>query len=892
MAVAVDIVGRAGVMSQIDEAIRSGRAGTARVLSLIGAAGSGKSTLVEAAARMANSGDLVLRATGHPAETELPYAALHQLLRPIESSLGTTLRGALALEATVPGDRMTIAASLLELFSTLASDRFTLLLVDDVHWIDVASRQALTFCARRLDADAVTLVMSGRATPETTVVGTPVVLDPLDDESALAILRDRHGRLHTAVAERIIAAAEGLPLALIEIGDALNEDQRSGAASLPDILPVGPTIGRLHAPRLDRLDDRAVRALVIVALEPGTAATLTDALQAAGLSNADLAIPESLGLVRLADGHWTFSHPTVRSAVLERADASLVRASHVLLAARTDGAVRAWHLHRASTGPDPMVGAALAAAAEQAETRGALVEAADCWIASITHTPVIGRQYAAMERAAECLLATGMATRAGELIERLIEAAPAAATRLRWQGSQVGLGLWLLKPVDVDYAELVSRAARIVDGADADVAEDALTAVAVSCYTRGLEPPDDLVDLMRNHGRRGGRTVHLVDESLRGAPAAADALAGPWVDGLVPPRSMAETAGIVIAAYVLLWLDRIDDCQRLIARLETFDLPPLSGLRATSRQLAAICALRRGEWVLAELELASALRIATDGELATLATSNQLHQAQLAVWRGHYAMAERLLEEAESRFPIRAPWAIFANRLVRAAIRANAGEYADAAALYAEAESVELDRAFGAPSLNCRLSDHVAVLARLGRTGEARAVIERYRAFTAAHRAPTSLGAIELELGRLDRDVSAFERALAHFRAAVSRFDEARCLLVWGETLRRRRQRGEAAVRLSEARTIFAALHATPWEARARTELAACGVRRIEEPIDPALAVLTPREYEIARIVASGLTNAEAAQRLFISARTVGYHLANTYQKLGLRGRDELGQYF
>lgn len=891
MTVVGSVVGRTTVMSQIADVVRSGRGGHARTLTIIGTTGTGRSTIIDAAASLAESDELVLRCAGHPDETELPYAGLHQLLRPIADRLDTAVRGALSLERTTPADRMTISAGVLETLTALAREQFTLLLVDDVEHLDAETRQVLAFCARRFEEDAVALLLTGSPGCETTA-GRAVVLDPLDDESALAILRARFGKLHTTVAERIIAAAGGLPLALLDIAGALSADERSGASSLPDVLPAGPAIRRLHGPDLGRLDSRTVRALVIASLGPPEHELLCRSLERAGLAIADLGPAERLGLIRSSNSRWEFCPPTVRLAVLDRADAPTVRATHALLATHADGTRRAWHLHRAALNGDESIGADLATAALEAVGRNAPAEAAEYWLASTTHTSDPQRRYAATEQAVECLLEIGLTQRANRLIDELIATAPDPVSDAQWRTRKAIVDLWRSQSTDTNkHADLLTRVAELSTAPTNGVAEDAWMTIAVACDVWSLDRPDGFTDLLPARAI-GIRPVFAVTDAVRGVPGAVSALAGDWIDDLPQPRSLSETSATILAGYTFLWLDRVDTCERLVERLESFDLPEQPTLHATSLQLAAVCALRRGDWHDADQKLTAALQIAADGDLAMAEMSNQIHQAQLAGWRGQYEIAARMLRRTEQVDATDAPWAAFASLLTQASIEVGHDRYEAAAALYARAEQVELNHAFAAPSLNCRFTDHVDTLVRLERLDEAREVIERFRDFTAVRPTPTGAGALALAQGWVDADLSAFAVARDHFRAAVDRFAEARCLLAWGEALRRRRQRAAATPPLSQAHDIFVSLDAMPWVARARAELEACGVRRASEPVDPALSILTPREYEIAEVVATGLSNAEAAQRLFVSARTIGYHLANTYRKLGIGGRDDLARYF
>jgi DNA-binding CsgD family transcriptional regulator len=898
----VHVVGRSQETSALRHALDTARAGRARHVVILGPAGSGKSTLLAHADELAGPDALVLQASGHPAEVDLPYAGLHQLLHRLDGELDDVLRAALAIGPGDPADRMAVAASVVQLLARLATGRLVVVLVDDLQWLDTASRQVLVFAARRLDADAVCVVAAARDdADELAAVATSLPLEPLRAVDSSALLDAAHPDLVPAVRAAVVAAAQGLPLALREIGGALSTGQRAGTSPLPDPLPLGPALTRLHVARLDRLSTEARHAVLVAALDDLPADELDAALAQVGCSLGDLVEAEALGLVDLHDRRCSFSHPTIRAAVIASAPRGEVERAHATLAGTSGDAVaRAWHAHR-SGGRAPIdVGQALVAAAERSEQLGRPDEAARCWRAAAEHAPDEPERFARAERAALAFLDAGLLGQAAEVVAGLASSAPDDLARARWVAHQLGIALWSSSPASLGDEGLRALAASLVDrsggagapevGESLAVAHDLLSVMATAHLILGVEPPGDLLVRARagSLAATGAPSVTgAVLDAMRGDQAALDDLATRWVDHVGPPRSLGEAMDLTTAGYALLWFDRLGACERLVARCSAFDVAPRSATSAVTHLFAGLCAQRRGDWARASLELGTAAEIADHGGLPIAHGVIAHHRALHAAYCGDEALSAAVLERSRRDPGAASPWSRHVGHCVTAIGHLGRGQLELAVPSFEAAERIELDHGLTdfQPGLSYRLNDHVNALVRLGRPEAAEDVVGRVERHD---HWPGVEAAVTLAQAQVHSDPALFEAAYERCRLAVHRFDEARVLLLWGEDLRRRRRRRDAVGKLRPALELFTAMGAVPWAERASAELAAAGVRRAPVAGTSPLAALTPREHAVALAVAAGATNAEAAQQLFISVRTVGYHLGHVYSKLGVHDRGAL----
>jgi AAA ATPase domain len=407
------LYGRTAECAAVDRLLEDARSGRSGVLVLRGEAGVGKSTLLGYAAERAKGGPAgmtVLRAAGVESEVELPFATLHQLLRPLLDRVGrlpepqaAALHGTFGMAAT-PSDRFLLSVGVLSLLAEAAEERPLVCLLDDAQWLDQASADALVFVARRLAAEGIVLLFAARD-PEVRrfdAAGLPELqLAGLEDAAAADLLAARSQAMAAAVRDRLLRAAAGNPLALVELPAMLEPAQLDGRAPLPDPLPVGARVERAFADRIERLPPATQATLLVVAADDtGEVATALRAGRLLELDGLALGPAEAAGLVRVAGGRVEFRHPLVRSAVYRNAGFAERRAVHLALAESMDGADdadrRAWHRAAVAVGPDEPVAAELERSAERAQARGGYAAAA-----------------AALERAAEL---TGEETaRAGRL---------------------------------------------------------------------------------------------------------------------------------------------------------------------------------------------------------------------------------------------------------------------------------------------------------------------------------------------------------------------------------------------------------------------------------------------------------------------------------------------
>ncbi|HEU4942850.1 MAG TPA: AAA family ATPase, partial [Gaiellaceae bacterium] len=385
------LVGREPDCVRIDELLDRARRGRSGALVLRGEAGMGKTALLDYAAEHAE-GMTVVRALGVEYEFELQFSGLLELLRPLFEHLpeippqqAEALRSALGLGEPKPYERFTICAATLSLIAAAAEANPLVILVDDAHWLDLATDDALLFAAKRLVADSVAILLAVREGGERTFRAPALdqlTLTTLDPEQCAVILAGEARRpVAPEVAEHLCAATEGNPLALVELGDLLSADQLAGREELPDPVPAGPTLERAFAWRAERLPEDSQRALVIAAVSlSDETETIVAALESLGIGRDALEPAEDAALLSLAEGRIRFRHPLVRSAVFHGAAPSGRREAHRALAEalrdRDDPERFAWHLAGAAIGVDEEAAKALEVAAKQAQQRSSYAAAA------------------------------------------------------------------------------------------------------------------------------------------------------------------------------------------------------------------------------------------------------------------------------------------------------------------------------------------------------------------------------------------------------------------------------------------------------------------------------------------------------------------------------------
>jgi DNA-binding CsgD family transcriptional regulator len=877
------------------------RRGESRSLVLRGEAGIGKTALLEHLT--ASASDLtVVRAVGVESEMELAYASLHQLCGPLLDRLDKlpapqrqAMEIVFGLSAGGAPDRFLVGLAVLSLFAAVAEERPLLCVVDDAQWLDQTSGLTLAFVARRLLAEPVGIVFGAREPGQELRHMPELEVRGVRESDARALLSSAvRFKLDEAVRDRIVAETRGNPLALLELPRGMTAAQLAGGFGLLGAQALTGRIEESFVRRLELLSDDARRLLLVAAAEPtGDPLLLWRAAERLGLGPADAEAAEAEGLVAIG-GRVTFRHPLVRSALYRSAATEDCRTVHLALAEATDRQAdpdrRAWHLAAAAAGPDEGVALELERSAGRAQARGGLAAAAAFLRRAVTLTSDPAR------RAVRALAAAQASLQAGEFDAALRLAATAEAGPLdEFQRALVGLlraqvtfaaGLWS------DAPPLLLKAARRLESFDLDLARETyLTAWGAAGLAEDVAARDVLVEICR---------------AVRALP---------------PPPGEPRPRDVMLDGFALLITEghaaATPTMQRAV--LAVADIPVEDVLRWGWMTAGASAAVWDHEgWLASCTRQVQVVRDA--GALAAL----PIHLTYLGmgiVWTGDFAGAASLVAEIDSvaavtgsRFP---PYTLLrlralqgregeASAAIASAIEQFGGQgttalraYWAAAVLYnglgryAEATSAARRATIGA--LNhwiptWVLPELVEAAARGGDAGLAREAIERLAKTTQPCGTEFALG-IEARCRALLSDGAAAD---ALYREAIEwlgrtrlRPELARAHLLYGEWLRRENRRVDARVQLRTAHEMLATIGMEAFADRARQELVATGEKVRKRTVETR-DDLTAQERQIARLARDGLSNPEIGARLFLSSRTVEWHLRNVFTKLGISSRREL----
>jgi len=894
---------QAGVTALLDAA----RRGHGGALVVRGDPGIGKTALLADAAARAGDDVQVLRTQGIESESPLAFAALHRLLLPLWGRLATlpgpqahALRAAFGEVGGDVGDRFLVFLAALSLLAEAAEDAPVLCLVDDAHWLDEASAAALLFVARRVQLERVAVLFAARAggAREFSSEELPVlVLAGLDDEAAGALLAERTG---TPVAEpvhrQLVERTGGNPLALLQLPAQLSTDQLAGRAPLPERLPRTEAVERAFLDRHERLPADA-RALLLVAAvdDSGRLATVRRAAARLDAGDAALEAAERSGLLHVEDGRIELRHPLVRSTIHDAATSSERRRAHAALAEvlgeEDDPDRRAWHRAAAAVGPDPDVVGELDAVADRAQRAGGPEAAAAAWARAAELSPTrAGRAFRRWSAARAAWLAGAVAS-ARELADAALREADdpglhADVARLRarieWNTGSIHVGhrMVLLAARDVapsspDRAREMAMfaAALAAFGADSGTAVDPV----------GLVPPPAETDTPRRrcfaHLLVGLDAVargdgHLAGIELRRAFAVAEEL-GEDDQDLLPNLGIAA-----------LQLGDDEAALRWHGQL-------LSRARATGAVVMVLYSLTRlglteiatGEWTAAGTAASDrALQLARDTGQPGLTGLPLALRALVAVWRVEPEADARLA--AAEEVAATGPMGILdepIRDILHWARGVRIGDTPDQALRHLSRISSGLVSRLAAV-------DRVEAAVRAGEAATAERWIEDLERFADSVGTPWVAAAAAHGRALVAEGtavVAHFEEALAHHGEAGHPFDRARTALAYGEYLRRRRRRVDARAHLRTAVELFDDLGATSWAEKARSELRASGETARRRVPDAAVG-LTPQELQVARLVGRGTSNREVAAQLFLSPRTIDFHLRNVFAKTGVSSRSEL----
>ncbi len=906
------LVGRDSERRTIATLLAGARVGDSRVLVLSGEPGIGKTSLLTEAAGLVEEMQ-VLRSQGVESEQFVPFAGLLQLLRPVLPLLdqipapqAIALSSALLLDSGAEAEpsRFAVGAATLSLLSRAAEDRPLAVLVDDGHLIDGPSAEALVFAARRLLSDAVALLVTVRAgEPGAAVWATlpTIEVSGLDVEAARELVTSANGPVRRAQLLRLHRATGGNPLAMLELGDRL---ERIEAVPAESPVTVSEEVSRAFSGRVQDLGDDARTSLLVAATDSASAATVYEACAALGLSNPGLAEAEDAGLVAVLGDRIEFRHPLVRSAVYGAADPETRRAVHRALAGvvpegETDRL--AWHLSEGAIAPDEVTAGTLAEVAGQATARGAHAIAANALerAADLTGIPTLRTQRLAAAGSAAWL--AGQAERALDLLRRALARTPDPRLRAHIQEVR-GAVETRCGSLDDALATLMG-AALAVEESDPDTAIRLYSDAIHVCFYLGAPAP----------AMRACAAIERLEESsvdpyarLLGVMASGMALvlAGSGASGI--ERMRASVSSLVgpddgdrfrhpVRLQGALWLRETgqvrDEFNQAIVRMR--ERAALGSLPYVLMYIARDSATA-DRWEDAEAAYLEAIRLA--GETGQ-STDFAVCLSGLAVLNARRGRGRECRENVAAAADIarrnNIRLATFWLEFAQGDLAAGAGDTATAVRHYEALEAALASTGLADPDQSCA-PELVEAYVHLGRTDEAARLATEFADMAAAKGQPWSLARSARALGICAPDDAAedhFRRALDLHARTPDVFETARTELAFGSRLRRDRKRVEARPLLRSALETFERLGAAPWADKAAAELEATGetVRRREAN---AMDDLTPQERQIAQMLASGRTTREAAAALFISPKTVEYHLRHVYLKLDIRSRDALAELF
>ena len=909
---ATTLHGRRGEREVIADLLTGARSGRSGALLLRGDSGLGKSALLDEAARTSTD-FYVLRAEGVEAESQLPFAGLHQLLRPLTDRLDRlpepqahALAGALGLVHDAAGDRFLISVGMLSLLSEAAANGPVLCCVDDVQWLDPSSLAALAFTAQRLDDEGVVLLCTtrDRPAPAAEVPGMRSLrLAGLDGDACHALLDDRSPcRPAPAVADRLARGTGGNPLALAELAELLTPEQLTGQQPLPDPLPLSSGLERAYAGRVHALPEDTQRLLLIAAAdEYGDAATLARAAIATSIDAMAAEPAENAGLVRVTETGTRWRHPLVRSAVYQQATSQGRRAAHRALAeALAEGPHqerRAWHRAAAAAGPDEQVATELTTAAKRARRRSGYAAAAATLERAARLSVDDEARAWRLTGAAHDAWRAGTSTRALALLDRA--RALAGSDRLRgWIGAVRGeIGLRRGMVTD-SYATLLAAATRLAP-TDGDRALQILMAAGEAAGMAGDHQRFIEVSRRASALCRGAETA-LIPIMLNFFTGTAAMYAGDLEESVSLLREVV-TAGermdkprpLIWAGYSALHLNDIVTGHAMASR--AVDLARAAGAMAavpTGLEVLVGSEALQSNYSSAAANALEGLRLAHETGQNNCAAQHLAYLALIAAFRGQEVECGKHASETLDRAAAHglgmaaatATWAL-------AIIDLGMGRNAEVAARLHQLS--EAGPGAGHPTISLlTLPYWVDAVARTEDTCTAHQVLTVFEAWAEATGSTSALALVARCKGLLTTGADAdgyFTEALRLHRAGGVPFDRAYTQLLYGERLRRDRRRTEARTHLRAAIEVFERLGAGVWERRARTELRATGetlTRRDRAPGNE----LTPQELQIAQFVSRGATNREVAAQLFLSPRTVDYHLRKVFTKLGISSRVELAR--
>jgi DNA-binding CsgD family transcriptional regulator len=901
------LLGRRHECAVLDRLLQAVRAGQSGALVVRGGPGVGKSALLEYVAGRA-SGCRVARAAGVQSEMELAFSGLDQLCAPMLDRVDRlpgpqrdALRTVFGLASGAAPDRFLVGLAVLGLLSEVAGEEPLVCLVEDAQWLDRASAQILAFVARRLGAESVALIFAVREpSDEQNFAGLPqLAVDGLGDDDARALLASvLRWPLDERVRDRIVAETHGNPLALLELPRGLTPAQLAGGFGLPSVAALPGRIEDSFARRLAPLPAATRRLLLLAAAEPlGDSVLLARAADRLGIKPEAGDAAESEGLVEFCV-QVTFRHPLVRSAIYRSATPEQRREAHQALAEATDAGLdpdrRAWHFAQAAPGPDEQVAAELERCAQRAQARGGLAAAAAFLERSAALTldpePRAGRALAAAQVMAQSgafdaalrLLATaeagplnGLQHAGAQLLRGQIAFASSSGSEappllLKAAKSFEPLDIGLARQTYLEAFSAAQYAGRFDTGAGLRKAAQAARAAP-----RAVQPPnaaDQLLDGLALLNTEGYTTA---------APTLKRALSAFSSEETSTEQAL-RWLGLACRTAVRLWDDESWD--RLSTRYVALarDAGALGVLPIALNQRAGLH--------VSEGDFASAASLIEEAGPITEATGSGL-PFYTSVGLFAYSGRERELSEqinasmketvgrGQGAGPVLLDWAT-------AVLNNGLGRYQDALAAARRASEDPHELVFS----TWAAVELIEAAARSGLPEQATDTLERLREGTRVSGGDWALGVQAYTQALLSDGQNAdrlYREAIERLGRTRVRVTLARAHLLYGEWLRRQQRRTDARHQLRTAHQMFVTMGAEGFAERARRELLATGETARKRLVENA-GQLTVQEAQIAELAREGLSNFEIGARLFISSRTVEYHLGHVFTKLGINSRMQL----
>jgi DNA-binding CsgD family transcriptional regulator len=893
---------------------RDARVGGGGTLILMGDPGIGKTALLQAGVAAAHDRGLqVLQGRGSEAERHLSFAVLFDLVRPILAAadgLAQAHREALSrafglVRSRDPVEPFFVALAGLELVMEAAARQPLLLAVDDAHAVDQPSRDVIAFIARRLRTERAALLLSTR--PNAAIEAAAAVPDTgialrhlrtLDRDEARRLVHLHQPGLPRTVEEAVLRQAEGNPLALLELPRALHTDRVTDGHQMRDRVPLTQRLEMSFAARLDHLSTPARTLLSIVAVNDSN--LLSEAAAAVTLrtgdtvSHGDVAPAVDAGLVTSDGSVIAFRHPLVRSAVWLATPVADRAAAHAALAkvVAADPDRSVWHRACAASRPDEQIAQALDAAASRAIARGAPGTGAQ-WLeraAELSVDDVLRSQR--LLRAAEVAFELGRPTTVRRLMDEAqsLELGAEERARLSWLEGAFDDGT----PGDADgVRRLVTSAASARDRSDPELAIHLLHGAATRCWwgDPGSAVRDLLVSTADSLPLDPRDPRHLATIAVAGDfdrhGQVLEAVA--WWAGQ-QAVSAVQLGSLARAAFVTADFDRV----------LAFCAPALTELRRQGRlgSLAQVlvfqtfAAMYTGRWDVTRIAADEARRLAEETEQPVWFACAVLGQANLAALCGDSEQAHTVLEDAERVAVLTGNGALLNGVLLSRGLAELGRERPAEAYAHLRRMMVRSDPAFHRTQRAWAVDYLAEAALASGQTDDARGILHALEGELSDVPSPSVVRAVRYARALLANDEDAegnFAQAYA-LGTTSSPWYRARLDLARGSWLRRRRQVAASRPHLQSALYTFQALNARGWADRAARELRAGGVRRALDMPEPQ-AELSPQEWQIAQLAATGLSNRDIGQQLYLSHRTVASHLYRIFPKLGITSRNQLHGY-